>query len=597
LPSRLLTVYLFTVILVSGVWIGTPGLAPATWIAALAIAALTQTLTFRLPLPDGPRVRTSARDAMLAMVASAPAFLYLIATWRQEFPYLGDQWLHNGGAIEAFSFWWPWGWIAAVLAIAFVTWRVMQKQSSPTALIGFALVIAIGLAMPQTPSFAGRYPGTLHFFSVPLRAILHLTSPLNVERLLNALSIPIWLLVLRPMIVRRHVDLAAMTIAAFLFWQKDNVYYFTSGYLEPWAIVLLLTAAEYLIRFDDEAVWRPLLLLGAAAMVKEQLILSLPVVAVVYFPFRGERRAQIEHALVTAVAATPFVLFWRAHELFKSWGAATPVPSEALRAAHFALFRSRIWLQFEWMLPVVIIGFVMLIVLAMRRRAFAALLFIAIADFVVIFFAEILQTWAGYPRLNLVPLAMAAVAIGYAAQTGVSVPHRTRLPAYVAQTLLSVLLLLNAISLIPTIRDAFRPTSARGFFEHSDAPLFFPIREALERSALPDGSRVDLFTNGKRIFQFFWAGPFEDQYPDLAARYRLRSASFFRATSRCRCTDTSIAQLALFIRFTNLGANIPQRAAIEAEAKQCEAELRLTCGRVTEIRNEGVLVGLLGRKL
>ena len=53
--------------------------------------------------------------------------------------------------------------------------------------------------------------------------------------------------------------------AALLFWQKDVVYYFTSGYLEAWAIVLVLTALEHLVVYDDEAIWRPLLLLGTPA--------------------------------------------------------------------------------------------------------------------------------------------------------------------------------------------------------------------------------------------------------------------------------------------------------------------------------------------
>ncbi len=593
MPSRFLTVFLLAVILISGVWIGTPALFPFTWIAALAVGAATQTFSFRLSLPEGHRIRPTLRDAMLAIAASAPAFVYLIATWRQEFPYLGDQWLHNAGAIEAYAFWWPWGWAASVTAIVFVTWRVRRHDESPVALIGIAIVVAIGLAMPQPLSFAGRYPGTLHFLSIPLRAVIHATSPLNVERLVNALAIPFWLLVLRPFIVRRHVDIAAMTIAAILFWQKDDVYYFTSGYLEPWAIVLLLTAAEHLVRFGDEAVWRPLLLLGAAAMVKDQFVLSLPIVAAIYFPLRGNRRAQIEHLIVSAVAVTPFILFWRARELFKTWSVAAPVPLEALSAAHFALFRERIGMQFGPALPLVIGGLALLAILSMKRRAFRALLLIAIAGFAVIYFAKILQSWAGYPRLNLVPLAMAAVALGFFAEL-LSESRRE------AVAIVVIAFVLNGIGLAPAIRDAFRPSSARSFVEHYDAPLFFPIREALaaaERKGLiAPTSRVDILTNGKHVFQFFWAGPLEDQYPDLASRYRLRSASFTGSPARCRCTDPSVAELAVFIRFTNLGEHIPQRTAAETEARQCATELLRTCSRTTEVTNEGVTVGLFGEK-
>jgi len=593
LPSRLLTVYLFAVVLVSGVWIGTPALFPLTWIAALAIGTLTQVVNVPLVQPAGVPMRANTRDVAFTIVAVAPVLIYLIATWHQEFPYLGDQWLHNGCALEAYEFWWPWGWIAAVAAMVFVVWHVRRDNNSPAALIALGIVAAIGVAISQPSSFGGRYPGTLHFFSVPMRAVMPISSPLNVERLLNALSIPVWLLVLRPFVVRRHVDIAAMTIAALLFWQKDNVYYFTSGYLEPWTIVLLLTAAEHLVRFGEEAVWRPVLLLGLAAMVKEQLILSVPIVAAIYFPFRGSRRAQMEHLLVTAVAVTPFVLFLRARELFKTWGVATPVPSEALTAAHFALFRERIALQFGIALPIVIGALVLLLIFAVRNRAFAALLLIGLADFTVMYFAKILQPWPGYPRLNLIPLAMAALAWGFFAEL-VTASRRE------AILIVIVTFVLNAVWLYPAIGDAFRPASARSFIEHSDAPLFFPIREGLAaaeaKGLIAPGSRVDMFANGKRIFEFFWAGPMADQYPDLAARYRLRSSSFTGNPSRCRCTDPSIAHLAIFIRFTNLGAHIPQRAATEAEANQCTAEILRTCSRTMPITNENVTVGLFGTK-
>jgi hypothetical protein len=594
LPSRLLTVYLFAVILVSGVWIATPVLFPMTWIAALAVGTATQALAFRLPLPAGEPIRANARDVLLAIFGSAPAFLYLLGTWRQEFPYLGDQWLHNACAIEAYSFWWPWGWLAAVIAMGIIVWHARRPGEFPAALIALGVVAAIGMAMPQPLSFAGRYPGTLHFFSIPLRVVMRATSPLNVERLLNALAIPAWLLVLRPLIVRRHVDIAGLTIAALLFWQKDNVYYFTSGYLEPWAIVLLLTAAEHLVRFGEEAVWRPLLLLGVAAMVKEQLILSVPIVAAIYFPIRRARRAQLEHLLVSTVAATPFVLFLRARELFKTWGVASPVPSEALGSAHFALFRERIGIQFEVALPLVIIALALLLFFAARQRAFVALLFIGLADFGVMYFAKILQPWPGYPRLNLVPLAMGAIALGYAAEL---IGNRSRL---VALAIALATFVMNGLVLPAMIRDAFRPSSARSFIEHSDAPLFFPIREALteaERKGLiKPRSRIDIFANGKRIFEFFWAGPLEDQYPDLASRYQLRSASFTGSPSRCGCTDPAIAHLAIFIRFTNLGARIPQRTMTEAEATQCAAEILRTCTRTMRITDEGVTVGIVGEK-
>ena len=211
-------------------------------------------------------------------------------------------------------------------------------------------------------------------------------------------------------------------------------------------------------------------------------------------------------------------------------------------------------MQFGIALPIVIGALILLLIFAARRRAFAALLLIGVADFAVMYFAKILQPWPGYPRLNLIPLAMAALAWGFFAEF-VTASRREAILSRARDVRTQY----RRIG--PAMRDAFRPSSARSFIEHSDAPLFFPIREALAeaeaKGLIAPGSRVDLFANGKRIFEFFWAGPLEDQYPDLAARYRLRSASFTGTPSRCRCTDPSIAHLAIFIRFTNLGTSIP----------------------------------------
>ena len=160
-----------------------------TWIAALAVATATQLITFRLPSPAGAPVRANARDALLAIVAAAPWFIYLIATWRQEFPYLGDQWLHNACAIEAYQFWWPWGWITAVVATAFVVWQSGVTKIRPFALIGLGCRRRVRLACRSRSRSPGAIPERC-IFSRCRAGLMHTTSPLNVERLLNALSIP-----------------------------------------------------------------------------------------------------------------------------------------------------------------------------------------------------------------------------------------------------------------------------------------------------------------------------------------------------------------------------------------------------------------------
>src|SRR5262249_26428719 len=136
----------------------------------------------------GPRATLTWRDIVGTMVIAAPVLVYLVATWRQEFPQSGDQSFHNGFGAEAFALVWPWWWIGAVLAV------VVGRRRPVIALIALAVA---GQWFQHPYSFEARYPGTLHFFAAPLRA-LPLASPMNAERLLNAASIPVWLLVLRP---------------------------------------------------------------------------------------------------------------------------------------------------------------------------------------------------------------------------------------------------------------------------------------------------------------------------------------------------------------------------------------------------------------
>ncbi|HMC22630.1 MAG TPA: hypothetical protein VKL19_12335 [Thermoanaerobaculia bacterium] len=538
--------------------------APLVWLAILALAVPS------IPLQSmpGERVRRGIGDWLLAAVASAPAFVYLALTWSQEFPYGGDQTYHNGAALEAYAFWWWLPWLGAIAALVIVVrWPQL-------ALPGLILLALVSIAAGSALSFAGRYPGTLHFVAVPLR-VLPFRSPLNVERLLNVLSIPVWLLVLRPLIVRRAADISALAISLFLFWQKDNVYYFTSGYLEPWAIVLLLTAGEHLVRFGPEMIWRPILLIGAAAMVKEHVILSLPVIALVYFPFRASRRERIHYVLTVAAAVVPFVLFFFVRGSFKTWRGAWPLV-DAFSGEHLAAFAHRVQLEFGAAIPVVIFASCALLVLGMRNRAFAALLVAALLDWLFFFTASVQQPWAGYPRTNLVPLAYAAIALGY-------VVERSKMIGVI--TLLALIAVLNGIVLLPFLRDATRPDDARNFFEHSDAPIFYPIREGLR--LLAPNEPVALLNNGKWTYFFFYPGPIQEQYPDLAASHKILVKSFAGDQQRCRCTADG-ANLALFIRVDN--------PTIESEAERCRQEMLASCGRTQPIIHEGVPVGLLGWK-
>jgi hypothetical protein len=549
--------WLFAVLLASGVWIGTTPAMAAVWVAVIAIAYAVRSWILPLP-PERAEDPSLLRSLAVALFAALPTFVYLFATWNQEFPYNGDQKHHNGRALEAFIFWWPWRWIVAVAAIL-----VVVRWARPrTAVAAVALLPILGCSFYWPYAFAGQYPGTLHFIAVPLH-FLSLSHPLNVERTLNALTIPAWLLVLRPLILRKPATFATLATSALLFWQKDVVYYFASGYLEPWAVVLLLTALEHLVIFDAEALWRPLLLIGTAAIVKEQFVIALPVVAAVYFP----RRDRWRHILLTLTALAPFTLFFALRASFHTWSGTLPAFND-----RFATYARNVTAQFGPALAVVVVGLISLLALA-RRRAFLAIFLVAAADAAFFYMARVQQPWTGYSRTNMVPLVCAAIGLGAVTD---------RLPKGWAAAAVAAVVACNVVPLIPAMRLAFGPDTARNFLEHDDAAMFFPIRAAItagERAGLiHPGDEVRVLNDGRRVFIWFWGGPIEDQYPDLASRYRLRIVSFSGAPARCRCTSGA-AQLAVFIAFHNLGVAMPQRGTIEAESAQCRAAMRATCAR------------------
>jgi hypothetical protein len=577
LSSNWLAAFVFAVALASGVWVG--GRFPVAWAVALLVGAMLGKRPFTLELPD-VRVRVGLRDVALTLLVAAPALVNLVATWRQEFPTSGDQFLHNAYALEAHALWWPYAWLAAIAAIAGLVAALRRDSRSPLPLIGIAILAALAM-IDLRGSISDRYPALLHFLSVPFRALLPLPSPIAAERLVNTLSIPVWLLLLRPRLLGRRVDVAATAAGLLLFWQKDVVYYVTSGYLEPWAVVLLLTAGEHLLRFGREAVWRPLLLIGTAALIKEQAILALPVVALLFFPRRNRIADLLNDLLVVAAAAMPFALY-AAHPTANVWrGAGFVWPS----ASHAALWQARVLLQFGPALPLVGVALAALLFLALRNRGATALAVAVAVDAGIFYFAAAQQKWPGYPRTNLIPLALVAIAFGFLIE-------RFRW----APLVLALTVTLNAIPLLPFLRDGFGPSDTRNFFEHTDASIFYPIRETLARQTIvPPGRTLEILNNGKRVWPLFYPGPFAEQYPDLAARWNVRLGSFRDVAERCACSSDS-AKLAVFVRFTNLGATLPSRPAAEAEAAKCRAAMEATCARRMAISHDGNVVALLGSR-
>jgi hypothetical protein len=573
--SNWLTAYVFLAALCASVWVdSTP---PLAWLIAAAIVGALWRWPFELD-ESPPAARAGLRDLGLALAVAAPAFVYLIATWRQEFPTSGDQFLHNGYALEAFAFWWPWPFAAALAAMAATILALRRNPRSPLPLIGFVILAGLSLCAFRG-GFAGRYPALLHFFSIPFRFLIPAPTPIAVERLVNVLSIPIWLMILRPKFLGRGVDLSAILGGTLLFWQKDVIYYVTSGYLEAWAIVLLLTAGEHLVRFGRQAIWRPLLLLGTAALIKDQAIITLPLVVLAFFP----KQERLRYLATVAAAVTPFALY-AVHPMANVWRGSSYVSVAQAFGSHAVQWGERVALQFGAALPVAAVAVGALLVLALRNRGAAVLLAAAALDATIFFFAAAQQHWPGYPRTNLIPLAYAALALGVLVE-------RRRTVGVAAVVLTAAL---NAVPLASFMTSAFGPSDGRNFFEHKDSPIFYPIAEVLAKQTLvaPDQT-IEILNNGKRVWSFYYPGLFVEEYPALSARYRVRVGSFRDMPQRCACSG-DVAKLAVFVRFTNLGATLPARTALEKEGAACRAAMEASCLRRTVVTHDGSPVAMLG---
>jgi hypothetical protein len=606
------------IVLCSGLWAAT-SLIGLAWIAAAAL--LLWLACYDIPFVAGDRAGTNRCAAttragrtglwLIAAILSAVPFAYLARTWNQEFPFLGDHNVHLRFALQSAAFWRVW----LVPVLAGMAIMVFFRGRVLVCAIVLAAAIAAGAFVPP-PTFAVRYPGLLHVLAGPM-ALMPWDHPLNALRLTNALAITGWLSLLRPLLIRRPLDAPVLAVAALLVLQKDILYYLTSAYLEPWMLVLTLVAIEVLVRDGAEGSWRAVLILGAAAMVKEQAVFLIPFAALpglVSRPTRapqssadpvpsprggGERvrvrggsRENPDFPLPTrqlcartlaagAAALLPFALYYLARRRAHVWrGVGFAAPVDAFTSARLTAFADRLWQQFGIALPLLAILAAALLVLAVRRGlvywALAGALLFQIAFF---FLDSTAFAWVGYPRFLLLPVALLAASLFLA-------PPRIALAATV------VIFGLNVPGLAALWSESRGSDVHRNFFEHADAPVFFPVEELL-RGTNP--KQVTVLSNIHGVVSGYGLASLPLAYPKLLpdAQWRILPLDA-RTLGKCRCSSRDSATLGLFVFFNDrAGPQIP-RQAMQRVAHDCLAGLRQTCAIVRVSEEEGQLVGALG---
>lgn len=571
----------------SAVWAVSP--AKTLFALTLATLALRQVrLPSALTLDQRPHV--SALSLLIGLTICLPSLLWLVNTASEEFPFTGDHDSQMGYARDATRFW-----SLRLLPLAAMVWLLLrQRKQSGKISLKSALLAALALALlglwPWAEmTWAYRYPAVGQLLIFPIKSWswwLQLPQPLLANRIGQWLSLPIWLFVLRPRLLGRWPDLAVLALGLLFYWQKDVVLYVTSPYLEPWALVLCLLAVEWLITRPKEQAWLAWLLIGLAALLKEQAILLLPF-AVLAAGWELLRQP-LAHARVLLAAALPFALYWAARTGSGVWRQAKPATwAEIWTDQRLQTFVNRVELQLGWLLPVLLLLVGLLLLHAWKRRSWLVPLLLTAALFQMLFFFsdQISLPWAGYPRFHLLPLAL--IGAGLLGLQHTSLRDRLTLSAVALLAATA-----NTVTGWPAVAEATqRPQELRNFIEHSDSPLYFPVRSLLQQAAdigQPVGKLV-LHHGIGHVAPGYSMHAILGAYPEF--RFELREGDL----SDCVCRDAQESVMLAAILFSHLGQTLPQRPVIEGETQHCLAQLHATCRTVNEHRIDGHLTGALGQ--
>jgi len=582
---------LVTTLVASGIWLDLDRPKTGVLVGAVFLAlALARRFTGGRFVLDPPPRACPWRVGAAACVAVAPIALYLAATWREEFPFLGDHDYHLGTSWAALDFWSKWApWVAAGLALATAASLFARPRFWPVA--AFAVLLGSSLFF-ATPSLFARYPALGYFIDAPFNQLFrwfHSPSPLNALRLASASSVVVWLFVMRPLFLKRWPGPELLPFAFYFLYQRDVFYFFTASYLEPWAIVLALVAVEYTLR-ECSPPGIATLLVGAAAMFKEQAILLLPFVWLAQQLQLRDLRQRLESTFLAAVAATPFVAYVIFRTASGVWRSFKFAGLRVFDAAHFAEFGRRSLAQFGpsglLLFPVALVALWPLT----RQARHTALVFLAaaLAQATFFFVDELTSSrWIGYPRFHLLAVALVGSPL-LVAGSRLLESGRTRLFALTCLLILAI----QVPSAIPAFSLTAKPDPARNFIEHYDSPVFFPVRQLVREA---EAQKFFTATNQISVYN-----PFKDYYfdgmpgfyPDLARRFRF----VFRQQS-CRCTKDS-AVLILFIYPAGLNENAVHERQFPFDKSwepACVEDVYRTCGKVLPARMpDGSMTGLIG---
>jgi hypothetical protein len=579
-------------IIVNGAWTQLDAIGWPMWLLPLVTFALDAD-RFRLTTPFPKR---SARPdwtmpALIAAVLCGLHLLHVALTAREEFGFGGDEGYHLS-ATRAFALYFikAGPYLAGVLvAYSLARYRAPRFAAS----IAMLALIGSSMLLPEAALF-GRYPTGFYLLSTPLNVgfeVAGIPYPFTANHVVNVLSVPAWLFVLRPIVIGRWPDWRVLPVALLVYFQGPSIVYAGSGLLEPWAFVCVLLALEAAVALEVDRQWVAVLLAAAATFFKDTAILFVPPIWVLTMvEWRGWRPALRPHAVAVGVAAVaPFVAYYaarrglhivRGYEVADAAGVWT-----AARASEW-LAKARYQLGLGGSISVAVVtagcflGF-----RADRRLARQHFIWAITAIALVIFFAADVASisFTGYGRFLAYPLLALCGSLFVMTH---SVPDRHR-------TVLMVATLSMAAAQLPATASVlaldFLPDFERNSLEWHRSLVRLPIRSLARRIPdQPNGAAVS-----KLRVVTFEIDPISLRvaYPDIARQYELGAP----AVPDCACrlaTEAVVAGFEWPAHFDNTSA---ARARYEQQQSTCVAQVRSTCASVAlEQHRDGAVVGVLG---
>lgn len=563
----------------------------------------------------------------VSLLIMLPASYLMFATWGQDFPNVGDHEYHFWGnhvayyAVERNKEY-------ILLALAGLLFALLIGRVAAYVLLAALLLICAGawdtvnaVQQSNTQGIFARYPGGSRLLTYPFvhwSFLYDWDSPLNVGRLVNYLAIPVWLFILRPLIIGKWPGWALLPFSFLFFYQTETAYFFTSAYLDMWCLVFIMLALEKLLIDDNQnAYLKACLLLAIACAFKEPAVFIIPWFWLAGRPWRllSEKNGfkKIWDAMLVGLASIlPFIVYYLSRKASGVSRYTYKGTEYFLTEAWFAEMANRMHFHFGTagiaLLGLLAIAWVYYL-LSSRWKAYRVkLICILGAAISLICLFNLDQggvAFTGYFRFYL-PIYLLFLAPAFL------ITKESYLTENRKAMLLAIFCLLAIVGNGPRLVEYMSSTqqhdAARNFTEHYDAPIFLPIRSLIEQAeqdkALYKGSVDHIYVNHVTA----WNQP-DFAYPQIDRKYNLRMYKEIM----CECSEQNKAVLAPFVYYAGLNKDIknlsmqeidesPQQIAkyakrwheVNAIKPQCLAKLKSSCDYYKEERVGDEVVGAIG---